>query len=259
MPSPSPVFAFASDDPAMRAASEQARATFKYFWRELSWEYRRIVPALDLAAVKAAFRDPGGDPDQVEHMWLGEVEFDGDVIGATLLNEPHGLESVHEGDRVSLRLDELEDWMLACQGKVCGAFTVQVIRQSMKPAERREHDEAWGFDFGDFAKPRLMPSSTGPRKGAPASADPEAEHRMSENMAADLGAAIDQNPDGFLRSSSHGGLTTLHSLALAGSAACVRVLLAKGADRQAKTDRGRTALDLARLMGWPRVVELLRD
>ncbi|MBS0658471.1 MAG: DUF2314 domain-containing protein [Verrucomicrobia bacterium] len=257
MPS-SPVFAFASDDPAMLAASVRARATFKYFWRELSWEYRRIVPAFDLAAVKAAFRDPDGDPENVEHMWLGEVEFDGDMISAMLLNEPHGLESVHGGDAVCFPLAELEDWMLGCEGKIYGGFTVQVIRQAMDRQERREHDEAWGFDFGDPAQPKLVPEFAGQSQGAPTSANPDVEHVMSENMVASLAQAIDKNPGEFLRSSSHGGLTMLHSMALAGSASGVRVLLAKGADRNAQTERGRTALDLARQMGWPRVVELLQ-
>ena len=31
------------DDPAIEAAAKR-EGTFRYFWRELSWEYRRIVP-----------------------------------------------------------------------------------------------------------------------------------------------------------------------------------------------------------------------
>jgi len=43
------------DSPQMLEANERARATFKYFWRELWWEQHRLVPALDLACVKVAF------------------------------------------------------------------------------------------------------------------------------------------------------------------------------------------------------------
>ncbi len=43
-----------ADKPVNRA-SERARKTFKYFWRELFWERRRIIPALDFAMVKAPF------------------------------------------------------------------------------------------------------------------------------------------------------------------------------------------------------------
>lgn len=43
-----------ADEPVNRAG-ERARKTFKYFWRELFWERRRIIPALDFAMVKAPF------------------------------------------------------------------------------------------------------------------------------------------------------------------------------------------------------------
>jgi len=40
---------FDGDDPAMQQAYEAAQQSFKYFWRELSWEQRRIVPGVDMA------------------------------------------------------------------------------------------------------------------------------------------------------------------------------------------------------------------
>jgi uncharacterized protein YegJ (DUF2314 family) len=242
-------FAPGADDSAMGAAMRNARATFKYLWRELTWEYRRIVPALELSAVKAAFADDGGGDDDVEHMWLGDVGFDGDVIAATLLNAPNRLRSVREGERIVLPPDKLEDWMYVMDGRVYGGFTIQAMRLAMSPAERRGHDEAWGFEFGDPNQVPLVPGS---------SAEPDAEHPMSENMAQKLAEAIDANPAGFLAQADEHGLTTLHSLALGGSAACVRVLLARGADPSRRTVSGKTARDLAERMGWPRVVELLR-
>jgi len=48
---------FDDADPEMQQAYENARGSFRYFWRELSWERRRIVPGLDLACVKAPFSD----------------------------------------------------------------------------------------------------------------------------------------------------------------------------------------------------------
>ena len=52
--SQSKVFLFDGSDPEMLRAHENARANFRYFWRELHWERRRIIPGLDLASVKAA-------------------------------------------------------------------------------------------------------------------------------------------------------------------------------------------------------------
>ena len=51
------IFSFDGGDPEMQHAYENARNTFRYFWREMAWERRRIVPALDMACVKAPFSD----------------------------------------------------------------------------------------------------------------------------------------------------------------------------------------------------------
>ncbi|MCB9585838.1 MAG: DUF2314 domain-containing protein [Polyangiaceae bacterium] len=251
----------------MAEATARAQATFKYLWRELTWEYRRIVPGLELSAVKAAFSDPGGT--EVEHMWLSDISFDGDVVEATLLNSPHHLETIQEGDRFQLTLRELEDWMYVMGGRLYGGFTIQALRSQMPPGERKAHDQAWGFDFpppervelvpdwDNRAKPSALGRLFGKTSPAPES-DPDREHPMSENMAPSLEQAIAGNREAFF-SLGEDGLNTLHSLALGGSAAGVRVLLAHGADPSVKTaNTGRTARDLAEMMGWPRVVELLR-
>lgn len=247
----SPVVSAPADDEELAAAFAAARRTFKYFWREMTWEQRRIVPGTELSAVKAAFQDPGAPIEDVEHMWLGDVSFDGDVLEGTLLNAPNVVESVQKDDRIALAPDRIEDWMYAVSGRVFGAYTVQVLRARMEPDEREQHDDAWGFDFGDPKKVELVPRWPG-HEG-----DPDREHPMSENMAAPLAGEIAKNPNAFLRSADPSGLTMLHAMALGGSAACVRVLLEKGADPLAKTRSGKTARSLAAQLGWPRVVDLL--
>lgn len=255
--SASPVFYAESDDPKMAEAVANAVASFKYLWRELTWEYRRIVPALQLSAIKAAFNDPEGTPDTAEHMWLSNIEFDGDVIRATLMNSPNGLTSVSEGDAIKLRVDQIEDWMYVLDDHLYGGFTIQVLRSGMSPDERRSHDEAWGFDFAEPQRVDLVPNWQAQKvDGAPPFGDPDAEHPMSENMAAGFASAINDNREAFFELGPE-GLNTLHSLALGGSAACVKVLLEAGADPSVKTSKGKTARELAEMMGWPRVVQLL--
>jgi uncharacterized protein YegJ (DUF2314 family) len=70
-----PVFMFDSKDPEMQQACQAAQASFRYFWRELSWERRRIVPGLDIAMVKLPFTDrPRTDGNsEFEHMWIGDT------------------------------------------------------------------------------------------------------------------------------------------------------------------------------------------
>ena len=188
----SPVFRFDGNDPAMQRAYEKTRATFRYFWREMSWERRRIVPALDLAAVKAPFSDGetgthsragSGEDPQVEHMWMSEVDFDGETVSGVVINSPHWLTTVKEGDSASFPLEHISDWMYAIHGRVYGAFTVNLMRSRMPPKERAKHDEAWGLDFGDPENVQVVPADF-------ADAD---EHPMSVNMGPSLEEFLTEN------------------------------------------------------------------
>lgn len=235
----SPVYS--SDDQQLAEASRRARRTFKLFWRELSWENRRIVPAFHLVCVKVAFEDRGN----VEHMWVGEVGFDGELVTGTLINEPNELGNVHEGDHVRAKLEErVGDWMLAApDSSVLGGYTIQVIRAGMKAKERREHDEAWGLDFGDPAQVRL------PEQGD--------DHPMAINMGPSLEKFLSEHPEELLAASPEDGFTMLHREALAGNASIVEILLRRGAKVDARTHGNKTPLDLARTLGWPKVEALL--
>ena len=266
--SKSPVFRFEGDDPDMLQAYQDARASFRYFWRELFWEYHRIVPALDMSAVKAPFSDGPNAPrpknqPEVEQMWMSDVQFDGRVVSGELINAPNWVKSVKQGDSVRVPLDEISDWMYAIDGQVFGAYTVNVLRAKMNPAERKEHDAAWGLNFGDPSKIRVIPE---PKKGrgllgnwfgkqTPANMDDD--HPMSVSMATSLKDQIAKDPS-MLTSKSDEGWTLLHQVALGGSESNVKVLLEAGADRNALTNDGRTALQLAQSLGWDRVVALLQ-
>ncbi|VTU02403.1 ankyrin : Ankyrin repeat protein OS=Rhodopirellula baltica SH28 GN=RBSH_01420 PE=4 SV=1: DUF2314: Ank_2 [Gemmataceae bacterium] len=246
---PSTVFNFDGDDPEMLEAYEKARATFRYLWRELTWEYRRIIPALGASAVKAPFSDgpPRGKAKPVvEQMWFGDVFFDGRLVSGTLLNTPNKLRSVRAGDRVSRPLSEISDWLFSYGDEPFGGFTVGVMRSRMSPRERQSHDAAWGMKFGDPANVRVLPDSQ----------SEDEEHPMSENMGPSLKEHLKKDPTGLL-SPDENGWTTLHSMALGGSYAAVKILLEFGADPNAPTGNGMTPLQLARCLGWEKVAALL--
>lgn len=269
----SQIFPADVSSPEMQRAVSMARESFRIFWREQSWEYRRIIPGLDISAIKAPFSDQGDTAraTDVEHMWLRDVSFDGTEISATILNEPNALCSVKEGDRVQLSVSDITDWLYAIRGEVYGAFSVNAMRAQMDERSRSEHDAAWGMEFGDPSVIHYVPVDHNVKAKRPgtrgklfgkASAGPPTlaevtatEHPMALNMLPQL-EEFASNPAN-ISATGDGGLNFLHSIALAGSARCVDLLLRAGADGNAKTARGLTPLALATRLGWIDVVSVL--
>lgn len=272
----SQVFPNPVDDPAMVRASELARATFRYFWRELSWDRRRIVPALDVAAVKIEFADAEsvelGSPPPSEHMWVSDIDFDGDLVAGRLMNQPKWVRSVGAGDLVRLPLAQIDDWMYSRLDRAYGGFTVNLMRSRMTPIELHGHDDGWGLEFGDPAHVEVMPNyaAENPEQvkkpgifgrarqpQAPPPLDLDAEHPMALTMVPTYTEQVRNQPS-IMHHRDERGWTQLHHFALGGSVACTQVLLDFGADPRALTDDGISAAQLAHSLGWNDVVELLQ-
>lgn len=285
----SPIFYAPGNDPAMRTAVDQARESFRFFWRELSWERRRIIPGLDLACIKVPFSDATSleeAPDNgIEEMWVSDVDFDGQKVRGTLINEPNFLTSVGEGDEIQVAVNEISDWMYGVHERVYGAYTVNVIRSTMSDRERQQHDDAWGLDFGDPAINQIVPPSylgeeeeiiEEPKKGffasifggteskridKPQTVEQVAahEHPMALNMGPSLEEMLEKNPENISTTDDDHGFTFLHQLALAGTVTGVRILIQRGADVNAKANNGMTPLALANSLHWSDVAQLLNE
>ncbi len=258
------------DDPEMLAASQQARKTFKYFWRELSWERRRILPALDFAAVKVGFADEGMSPDdpELEHMWVSDVECNGREIMGTLNNDPEWVTSVKAGDPICEPLSALSDWIYSIRGRAYGGFTVNLIRSRLPASQRRAHDKAWGMEFSEPDEIEVVYVPTEPvgflgrLLGKKPVIDPEErklnmlEHPMCINMGDSLREALQQSKE-MVYETDDEGWTMLHREALAGNGLVVQILLEAGADPTLKTPEGDTPFTLAKRFGWRHVMKLL--
>ncbi|REC79019.1 hypothetical protein DRF60_06890 [Chryseobacterium elymi] len=258
-------------DPKMIEAYERARETFKYFWRELSWENRRIIPGLDLACVKAAFSEtnPETGENTVEHMWINEVDFDGDTVSGFLINNPNNLTNIQSGDYFEIPLNEISDWLFAITPadkkpkglsklfsspanplpKAYGGFTIHKMRADMSDDERKEHDNAWQLDFGDFNDIQLVNE----QKEKPENI---IEHPMSKNMEGEFLKFLQEYPD-ELTNKDENGLTLLHKETIAGNLTSVKVILGAGADKNVKSNNGKTALDYAKQLRWQHIIPVL--
>ncbi|MFV0430329.1 MAG: DUF2314 domain-containing protein [Arachnia sp.] len=232
-------------------AAGNAQRSFRYFWREVYWEGRRIVPALDLAIVMVTFSqrvDAKSEP-LVERMWLSNIGFDGESVTGELINEPNAVTNIALGARVTRSVSEISDWLFACSGKTYGGFSVQAMRSQMNDRGRRQHDKGWGLDFGD-------PNNVLVAYDQEDSPENLTEHPMSKNMGPRVRQALRENPS-ELTAMDEDGLNILHREAIAGNATVVAVLLELGVDTAVRSTSGKTALDFARSMGWDHVVGLL--
>ncbi len=242
---------YAEQNEMLKRANEEAQNNFKYFWRELYWEYKRIIPAHNFAMVKIPFgqKMKGHEEPIFEHMWINNINFDGEFIYGELVNVPNQLTNVKKGDTVKRKINEIGDWLMCIQGEVYGGFTIQAMRSQMNDAQREDHDNAWGLDFGNPDEVLLVYQ----QKEHPENL---LEHPMSKNMADQVREFFKTNPD-ELQKTDGIGHTFLHNEAIAGNLTSTRIMLELGADKNTKSNSGKTALDYAKEMGWNHIVEVL--
>jgi uncharacterized protein YegJ (DUF2314 family) len=143
------IFRVVKGDPEMVAAIKQARKSFPDFLLEADADLGRAIPVLEDAMVKLYIPRPS-DPETGEHLWaryLGHHPDDGSRFLAELLSSPRKLKPMAKGDRIDFSIRSLSDWLYVTDGKAHGAFTVQVLRGRMSPAELKKHDVAYPFSF----------------------------------------------------------------------------------------------------------------
>jgi uncharacterized protein YegJ (DUF2314 family) len=132
-----PICTVDGGDAEMNAAIRLAQQTFPEFVREIELESRRIIPALDAAVVKAFFFEPA-TPARGEHMFVDEIEVEGEVIHGVLSGTPQSVRGLAEGQRVSFPLVQLSDWFIVIGGRGRGGYTLDVIAKRMPPDAYRE-------------------------------------------------------------------------------------------------------------------------
>jgi hypothetical protein len=126
----------------------------------------------------------------------------------------------------------------------------------MTEKELKEHDNAWGMNFGDpnnihveemlsFDEFLITPSSELP------------EHPMSKNMVENSEAGI-KDMGSRINDPAVFGMTMLQFESSAGNLAQVKLLLKYGADKRIKNIHGQTAQDLAEMFNWSEILAVLK-
>jgi uncharacterized protein YegJ (DUF2314 family) len=122
---------FSSDDPEMNAAIEEAQRRLPEFRRALDIDSRRLIPQIEGSLVKARFESPS--THKIEHMWLEDAGFDGDMIVGTLASEPHDIPEHSKGDWVTVLPEAVSDWAYREGGRTFGGFTIRVMQKRGLP------------------------------------------------------------------------------------------------------------------------------
>jgi uncharacterized protein YegJ (DUF2314 family) len=135
------VTAFESEDQEMNAAMARARATLAEFEKRLT-----DPPATqEHIALKGRFEEGG----EAEHMWVNDVVVTSEGYEGTLGNNPVHIKSITSGDQVSVRRENVSDWLVIDGGKLVGGYTLRVQRARMTPEQRRQFDAQTAFTIED--------------------------------------------------------------------------------------------------------------
>ncbi|HEV2762796.1 MAG TPA: DUF2314 domain-containing protein [Pyrinomonadaceae bacterium] len=131
------VYLVRETDEEMNRAIEEARRTLTLFLAAL----QSPKPGRSGFSVKHPFRQG----EQVEHMWVGDVSFDGSVFRGTLDNAPRNLTNVEAGQEVEVPASQVSDWMYVEDGRLVGGYTLRVLHKQFTEEEKRAAEEAYGF------------------------------------------------------------------------------------------------------------------
>jgi len=123
-----PVLVIEADDPEMQAAVNEARRRWPDFVAAFEARHDQHGDEEPPFLVKAPFTDG----EHVEFMWVRVTGIENQIIYGVLENMPANVRSIHVGQRVRVRLDNLNDWMCILDGKPAGAFTLQVLAKKSR-------------------------------------------------------------------------------------------------------------------------------
>lgn len=113
---------------AVNAAIAKAKSTLPVFFsRNASPQ-----PGDSGFAVKIRY-DKGRGDGSGEHIWAGDVARDGDKVTATIANEPHEIPNLAKGQRVTVPVSQITDWMYVRDGKYHGGYTIRALVPFMQP------------------------------------------------------------------------------------------------------------------------------
>lgn len=125
------------NDQAMERAVQRARKTMGFFVAALG----KKKPGDGGFEVKKAFVDG----NSVEHLWIGDLRFDGKNFRGKINNQPLDVHNVRLGQKVTVRPQEVTDWMFVKNGELVGGYTTRVLYARLSAGEKAEFNKKADF------------------------------------------------------------------------------------------------------------------
>ena len=85
------------------------------------------------------------DGNNVEHLWIGNLTFDGKNFHGRINNKPLDVSNVRLGQKVTVAPGEISDWMFVKHGKLIGGYTTRILYARLSPQDRAEFNKEADF------------------------------------------------------------------------------------------------------------------
>jgi uncharacterized protein YegJ (DUF2314 family) len=133
-------FQVTKNDAAMHLAVREARKTIKNFIAAL----RHPAPGQQDFELKKRFVQG----DEVEHIWLSDVQLVGNHFQGHIDNQPRKIQGLKLGQIVSVKRNEISDWLYIDNGTLVGGYTVRAHYNELTPQQKQEFDRDADFKIG---------------------------------------------------------------------------------------------------------------
>jgi len=129
----------AGEGAEMADAMRAARACFDEFAREVELENWRIIPSHDSALIKAFFPNKGSRTTG-EFLIVDEVSIGPDFVTGILASPSRMNPALAAGVDVTVPMENVCDWMLIVGEKGVGGFTIDVLKQRIRPEQMEAYE-----------------------------------------------------------------------------------------------------------------------
>jgi uncharacterized protein YegJ (DUF2314 family) len=131
----------AKTDAEMKAAFQQARDTLDSFTEKIG----TFDPNRTLVALKVRFALPDGS---TQDLWVDQIiDQNGSFRGT--MGDDLPLLKLSVDDKITIKRDDIVDWMIVEDGKLIGGYTIRLAFQRMTPEEKQRFLETVNYSVED--------------------------------------------------------------------------------------------------------------